>query len=191
MDASSTGLFLGIDTATPYLALALWSPEEGAVASFTERVGRDHAKRLLLELDALLERAGRRRLELRGLAVGVGPGSYTGLRVGLASAQGLARGLGVPLGGVVTLEAMAATALPRGARGVVTLDAGRERVYAAAYRWGGDALRALGEVRKLVRAELGTHFPGLDHYHDPPPDPGYLAAQAARRPLQATKPLYL
>lgn len=188
MDAS--GLFLGIDTATPYLTLALWSPAEGAVASFAERVGRDHAKRLLPELDRLLGRAGRERRELVGIAVGVGPGSYTGLRVGLASAQGLARGLGLALGGVSTLEAMAAGALREGA-GAVTLDAGRGRVYVAAYRREGARLRALSEALKLERADTSARFPGLIITDDLPPDPAYLAARAANGDLPAAKALYL
>lgn len=192
-------LFLGLDTATSYLALALWSPAEGTLAAFAERVGRDHAKRLLPELEALLGRAGGTRGDLKGIAVGTGPGSYTGLRVGAASAQGLARALGVPLVGVATLEAMAAGALLPGERGALTLDARRERVYAAAFSRDSHAdsssaearLRSLGEVHKLERSELEARFPGLEVIHDPPPDPAYLAAQAYRRPPAPFALLYL
>ena len=69
---------LGIDTASPYLALALWSVEKGPLASFCESVGRDHAKRLVPEVEALLERAGVRRDELGGVGGGAGAGLVHG-----------------------------------------------------------------------------------------------------------------
>jgi tRNA threonylcarbamoyladenosine biosynthesis protein TsaB len=184
----NSGLYLGIDTATPYLALALWSPE-GTRASFVVEVGRDHAKRLLLELDRLMTEAKLRRAALRGLAVGIGPGSYTGLRVGIASAKGLARGLGLPLGGVSTLEAMA-SGLKEGERAVVTLDAGRGNVYAAAFEGKGERVRALGEVAKVARGELGERYGELPVLEGRPPDPVYIAARAASA-LTPVRALYL
>ena len=82
--------YLGLDCSSPYLALALY--DGGVLASFCEDVGRDHAKRITGALDTLFEQAGLTPGDLRGVSVGVGPGSYTGLRVGIATAQGLARG---------------------------------------------------------------------------------------------------
>jgi len=173
--------YLGFDTATPYLALALWSPA-GVQAALLERVERDHAKRLLPELTRLLAQTGLERQQLRGIAVGIGPGSYTGLRVGIASAQGLARGLAIPVQGVPTLEAMAAgvlsTDLPQA---IVALDARRDNVYAACYRLTEAGIAIVDELGKVSRAELQARYPHLRYFENAPPDPGYLAEQASRR----------
>jgi tRNA threonylcarbamoyl adenosine modification protein YeaZ len=89
-----------------------------------ERVSR--AQTLLEDVDALLRQAGAHPSELDRLAVGVGPGSFTGVRIGLAVARGLALSLGVPGAGVSTLAALAA-----GAPGAVpVVDAKRREVFA-------------------------------------------------------------
>ncbi|MCS7067373.1 MAG: tRNA (adenosine(37)-N6)-threonylcarbamoyltransferase complex dimerization subunit type 1 TsaB [Meiothermus sp.] len=94
-------LVLALDTATPYLVLGLPHAERAV------RLGRRHAEVLWGELEAFLHQAGIGLPDLDGIAVGRGPGSYTGLRVGIAAGLGLARGLGVPVTGVDTLEATA------------------------------------------------------------------------------------
>ncbi len=94
-------LVLAIDTATPYLVLGLPHAERAL------RLGRRHAEVLWAELEAFLQQAGVKTGDLEGIAVGRGPGSYTGLRVGVAAGLGLARGLGVPIAGVDTLAAVA------------------------------------------------------------------------------------
>ncbi|MBS3966128.1 MAG: tRNA (adenosine(37)-N6)-threonylcarbamoyltransferase complex dimerization subunit type 1 TsaB [Truepera sp.] len=173
--------YLGFDTATPYLALALWSPE-GVQVSLLERVERDHAKRLLPELARLMAQAGLERRQLRGIAVGIGPGSYTGLRVGLATAQGLARGLAIPVQGVPTLEAMAAGVLSADLpEAIVALDARRDNVYAARYRQTETGITVIDELGKVSRAELQACYPHFPYCENVPPDPGYLAEQAGRR----------
>lgn len=170
--------YLGLDTATPYLALALWSPGQAPVC-VVEHVGRDHARRLVPELDGLLARVGVARRHLRGVVVGIGPGSYTGLRVGLATAQGLGRGLALPVQGVPTLEAMAAGVLSAELpEAVLALDARRDHVYAAPYRLTEAGLVPLGAIIKLPRAEVGARYGDLPIVEAVPPDPGYLARQA-------------
>ena len=190
-----TPLYLGLDTASTYLALALWSPEAGPLATFCDAVGRDHAKRLVPELEGLLERAGVRRRDIRGVGVGLGPGSYTGLRVGVAAAKGLARGLGVPIVGRGSLEAMAYGALGGAEEAVVALDARRGNVYAGMFRKQGERVVQAGEVEKVARASL-MQRPGLRYLEDVPPDAVYLAKQAYERGAKEGKseglePLYL
>jgi len=73
-----------------------------------ERTSR--AVTVLEDVDALLRQAGAHTRELDGIAVGIGPGSFTGVRIGLATARGLALALGVPVAGVSTLDALAAGA---------------------------------------------------------------------------------
>jgi len=97
-------LILAFDTATSVATSAL--VRDGDVLG--ERVSV--AVRVLEDVDALLRDAGVEPAELDALAVGIGPGSFTGVRMGLATARGLALALGVPVAGVTTLSALAAGA---------------------------------------------------------------------------------
>ena len=119
MSRFGTMLILAFDTATDVATSALVS--DGEVLG--ER--RSRAVTVLEDIDALLRQAGAHTRELEGIAVGIGPGSFTGVRIGLATARGLALALGVPVAGVSTLDALAAGAL--GALPVV--DARRGEVF--------------------------------------------------------------
>ena len=112
-------LTLAFDTATSVATAAL--VRDGEVLG--ERASR--AVRVLADADDLLREAGRDCSELGGIIVGVGPGSFTGLRLGLAAARGLAFALDLPVAGVSTLDALAA-----GAPGALPIiDAGRREVF--------------------------------------------------------------
>ena len=112
-------LTLAFDTATGAATSALVDGDE----VLGERVSR--AQTLLEDVDALLRQAGAHPSDLGRLAVGVGPGSFTGVRIGLATARGLALSLGLPGAGVSTLAALAA-----GAPGAVpVIDAKRREVF--------------------------------------------------------------
>jgi tRNA threonylcarbamoyladenosine biosynthesis protein TsaB len=112
-------LILAFDTATDVATSALVS--DGEVLG--ERTSR--AVTLLEDVDALVRQAGAHTRELDALAVGVGPGSFTGVRIGLSTARGLAFALDIPAAGVSTLDALAA-----GAPGAVpVIDARRREVF--------------------------------------------------------------
>jgi tRNA threonylcarbamoyladenosine biosynthesis protein TsaB len=112
-------LILAFDTATDVATSAL--VDDGEVLG--ERVSR--AVTLLEDVDALLRQAGARTRDLDALAVGIGPGSFTGVRIGLATARGLALSLDLPVAGVSTLAALAA-----GAPGATpVIDARRREVF--------------------------------------------------------------
>ena len=112
-------LTLAFDTATRVATAAL--VRDGTVLG--ERVSR--AVSVLEEVDELLREAGAEQRDLTGLVVGTGPGSFTGLRLGLAAARGLAFALDLPVAGVSTLRALEA-----GAPGAVpVIDAGRREVF--------------------------------------------------------------
>ena len=96
-EKGSLVLILAFDTATDVATSAL--VDDGEVLG--ERSSR--AQTLLEDVDALLRQGGARPTDVDALAVGVGPGSFTGVRVGLATARGLALALGVPVAGVSTL----------------------------------------------------------------------------------------
>ncbi|MGE5594998.1 MAG: tRNA (adenosine(37)-N6)-threonylcarbamoyltransferase complex dimerization subunit type 1 TsaB [Hyphomicrobiales bacterium] len=109
---------LAIDTASPTFALAVAAG--GQVARSMQHDGeQDHSQQLLAAIDRLL---GDSRRELGGIVVVRGPGSYAGLRVGIATAEGLALATGAPLAGVGTMEAIAAAS---GGDGVAIHPAGR------------------------------------------------------------------
>ena len=113
-------LTLAFDTATEAATSALVA--DGEVLG--ERVSR--AQTLLEDVDALLRQGGAHPRDLDALAVGVGPGSFTGVRIGLAAARGLGLALDLPAAGVSTLNALAA-----GAPGAVpVIDARRHEVFA-------------------------------------------------------------
>ena len=113
-------LTLAFDTATEVATSAL--VDDGEVLG--ERVSR--AQTLLEDVDALLRQGGAHPSDLGALAVGIGPGSFTGVRIGLAAARGLAVALDLPGAGVSTLDALAA-----GAPGAVpVIDARRREIFA-------------------------------------------------------------
>lgn len=106
-------MLLALDTATPACTAALFDADGRLVARFDEVMARGHAERLMPLLDQLLE--GRRA---DSILVGCGPGSFTGLRVGIAAAHGLSLGWGVPLAGFSTLALLAAGLRSEGPIGV-------------------------------------------------------------------------
>jgi tRNA threonylcarbamoyladenosine biosynthesis protein TsaB len=132
-------LVLALDTTTPSGSCALAADgvvlrEEGSDAS------RSAAQRLPADLMMILERARRRLDEIEVFAVATGPGSFTGLRIGIATMQGLAFAAGKPLIGVSGLEALARIGLDEagGRRIAAWVDAWRGEVYAALYERGSE-----------------------------------------------------
>ena len=119
---------------------------------------RAHASDLVPTLDALVRELGARPADLTAVYVGTGPGSYTGLRVGVATAQGLALGTGARLVGVPSLELVAWDVLAEGASGAFVLDARQGEVYLARYARRGDALEVLAAPAAVPLARLGAQL---------------------------------
>lgn len=131
-------VILNIDTTTAVCSAALTA--EGMVLCHAEDFeGRNHAALLSGFIKKCLDFAAERELQLEAVAVSMGPGSYTGLRIGLSEAKGLAYALGVPLIGVPTLELMAtrvmfsAEDIDPDSILVPMIDARRMEVFTAAY----------------------------------------------------------
>jgi len=125
-------LILAIDTATDRLGLAL-RRDDTTLAELHLDLGRKHAEKILVGLDGLLADLGVAPRDLGGIAVSLGPGSFTGLRIGLAFAKGLALATGAQLVGIPTLTVLAAGARPWVGLVVPCLDARRSEVYYSAY----------------------------------------------------------
>ena len=139
-------MLVAIDTATGYASLALHDGARVRV-EHTWESPRRHTVELLPRLAAALEQLGLGARHLSGVAVARGPGSFTGLRVGLSVAKGLALARGLPLVGVPTLDVVAA-AQGRDRRPMcAVLQAGRRRICVTVYRWRKGEWRAHEEPR--------------------------------------------
>ncbi|MGD1219770.1 MULTISPECIES: tRNA (adenosine(37)-N6)-threonylcarbamoyltransferase complex dimerization subunit type 1 TsaB [Streptomyces] len=124
-------LLLALDTATPAVTVALHDGTS-VIASSSQVDARRHGELLLPAVDRVLAEAGHRLDAVTGIVVGVGPGPYTGLRVGLMTADTFGLALGVPVHGVCTLDALAYAADLDGPF-VAATDARRKEVYWARY----------------------------------------------------------
>jgi tRNA threonylcarbamoyladenosine biosynthesis protein TsaB len=123
---------LGIETSTRRASVALW--ENGvAVAHLQAEQPMQHAERTLILVDEAFQQAGWPKGSIDLLACGIGPGSFTGVRVAIATAKGIALGLGRPIVGVGSLEAMARAYLSSCEAAICLLDAKKGELFLAAY----------------------------------------------------------
>lgn len=153
MSARAHDVILALDTATPVGSVALCAAE-GIVVSRYFDVGLQHSKRLFGEMAAALKAADMNVEEMRAIAVAIGPGSFTGLRIGLSAAKGLCLAAGKDLVPVSTLEALAAR-LPFARLPVCTvLDARKREVYAALYDTATGVPVELSPPRAVAPAQL-------------------------------------
>lgn len=159
---SPTMRILAIETSGSVGSVAIW--EEGAtVREESFQRGLVHGKALLPAIARLLEQAGWEKTSLDLIAVSQGPGSYTGVRVGVATAKALAYALGCSIIGVTTLDALALNHPPALAAVCPVVDARWEQVYAGLYQWkGGDLVRAWGP-RAMRPEELARELPERAH----------------------------
>lgn len=135
-------LLLAVDTAFARCSVGLFDMDAGIMLARDEpEIGKGHAEQLFGIIDDVLNAAGADYGSLRRIAVTVGPGSFTGLRVGVSAVRGLALTLGVPAVGVTTLEVLAAPHLAADRAVLSVLDAKRGEVYAALYDASGAALK--------------------------------------------------
>jgi len=133
-------MLLAIDTATSLTGIALYDGR-GPLAECVWESGRNHTAQLLPQLDRLLGYAGVERGALRAVGVALGPGSWSGLRVGMSVAKGLALAGGLALLGISTLEALAYQHAQAGTPIYPLIRLGRDRFATAAFRFDADPTR--------------------------------------------------
>jgi tRNA threonylcarbamoyladenosine biosynthesis protein TsaB len=193
-------VLLAFDTATPAVTVAVHDGTDVRAES-THVDAMRHGELLAPAIADVLDRAGATRTDLTGVAVGVGPGPFTGLRVGLVTARTFGAVLGIPVHGVCTLDVLAAAAEVDGPF-VVATDARRKEVYWASYadrltRVGGPhvAKPADVEVTGAVVGRGAVLYPDLLGPAAPPeyPSAAVLARLVARGEAHvvASEPLYL
>jgi tRNA threonylcarbamoyl adenosine modification protein YeaZ len=196
-------LVVGFDTATPVVSAALHDGER-VVSEACAADGRRHGELLAPMITQVLANAGASRSDLTAVAVGVGPGPYTGLRVGVVTARVLGAVLGIPVHGVCSLDVIAA-AVPRGREFLVATDARRKEVYWARYDAAGErregpavgsAASIPGAAGLVVTGDGGRLYPEAFGEVTGPayPDARTLCVLAARPdtvPLLPAEPLYL
>ena len=146
---------LGIDTTAEYGSVALVEKDR-VVAAATFEGGRKHAVQLFGVVESLLKNMGRALGDMDVFAVATGPGSFTGIRVGLAAVKGWAEGLQKPVVGISVLDAIAASGEPSTPWIVPVLNAQRGDVYAAFYNSPSakDDYQLIGEPHLLKASEL-------------------------------------
>jgi len=198
MIMSKTGLVLALDTST-VVNVGLASGDR-ALATATVADQMAHVEQLIPLVSECLDTAGVAVGDLEQLIVGVGPGPFTGLRVGVVTAQVLSRVLGLKLRGICSLDVVAAQFAGAGSADfVVATDARRREVYWARYSRGGVRLGDPQVSRPSDVPRLPTIGPAADLYADqleavPGPrslDPGILATRGPTLPDVGHEPAYL
>lgn len=160
-------MLLVLDTSSPSVSVALLGGEGGdeVLVELTSEQEMRHGEQLAPLLEQALDLAGATRLDLTAVGVGVGPGPFTGLRVGLVTARTLAFVLDLPVYGVCSLDALALEAVSTGAVGepfVVATDARRKEVYLASYDEAGARLEgpAVAKPDSVATASSGVPVVG-------------------------------
>ncbi len=138
-DLDSAPRILAIDTSSATCSVALLADRQTAEIAYSG--SRTHSRHLMEMIDHALRLGGVRAADLDGIAVARGPGTFTGLRIGISAAKGLALACGKPLLGISCLEALAVQAERGRPLLCAMIDARRGEVYHACFRWEGGGLR--------------------------------------------------
>jgi len=145
---------IALDTSTDHLTLAIMSGEN-RTRCFHEHVGRNHSSLLMPMMDKLLKKSGLKAKDLDGFCVGIGPGSFTGLRIGVATVKGLAYALKKPIMAIPTLDIIAWNAEGHKKRVICpVLDAKKNKVYACLYRHTAKGMKRLSKYLLLSIEDL-------------------------------------
>src|SRR6266545_242543 len=151
-------MLLAIDTSTTQTGLACYN-ERGLLGECVWQSGRDHSAQLLPQLSLLLRHLGRGRDEISAVGVALGPGSWSGLRVGMSTAKGFALARGVTVIGVGTLDALAYQHDRAGVTTIPLIRLGRERFASGTMPRHGDKRRSI-EPRNVTLAEIAAETTG-------------------------------
>ena len=154
-------LTLAFETSAKAASVAL--TENGKLLGESyQNTGLTHSQTLMVMAEDLLKQCGKTMADVTAVAVAEGPGSFTGVRIGVAAAKGLAWGGQLPCYGVSTLEAMAVSLGVYEGTVCACMDARRSQVYNALFRVEGGKLTRISEDRAIALAELKTELEHID-----------------------------
>lgn len=158
-------ILLGLDTAGTNCAAAVYDSARGELLGRASAdIGRGHAEQLMGFIEQALAQSGKTLEAVERIAVTIGPGSFTGIRVGVATARGLGLALGIPAVGVTTLHVLAAQGQPDGTAVLAAMDAKRDELYCQLFNASGASMgepAALGlEDAKARFADFNGHIVG-------------------------------
>jgi tRNA threonylcarbamoyladenosine biosynthesis protein TsaB len=146
-------LILAAHTTTPELGIAL-TREEKLIQELILKPGKEHLENISGAIQEVLTIANLEPGSLNGLAVAVGPGSFSGIRVGMSVFKGLSLALGLKICGVSSLEVLAWQALEIGDLGVPVIEAGRGQVYSGFFRKSPDGIETIQSPRLVNKSGL-------------------------------------
>jgi tRNA threonylcarbamoyladenosine biosynthesis protein TsaB len=155
-------VILVLDTATRTPVVALANDDGTLIGERRWQSHHRHGEELLQQLDELLRETGKTRTEITAVVVGTGPGSFTGLRIGLATAKTIAYALNVPIVGVSSTLAMAAAAAHDDGEIVVTLPAGASDRYVHAIKVSNGHPAEKGTPELVADAKIGNDDVAVD-----------------------------
>ncbi|WP_271005621.1 tRNA (adenosine(37)-N6)-threonylcarbamoyltransferase complex dimerization subunit type 1 TsaB [Listeria seeligeri] len=135
-------MILGMDTSSDTMTIALFD-NDAVIGEYTTNLKKNHSVRLLPAIAALMEECGVKPANLEKIAVAKGPGSYTGLRIGVTVAKTMAWDAGIPLVGISSLALLAENGLYFSGKVVALMDARRGNVYAGVYQTDKGAMKNL------------------------------------------------
>jgi tRNA threonylcarbamoyladenosine biosynthesis protein TsaB len=204
-------MILALETSSSLCAVCVLDAATGVVlADISNDIGRGHAERLMEDVAEALKLAGISYSDLTAIACGIGPGSFTGIRVGVAAARGFALALKIPVRGVTSLQSIALQALQyaEGRGNLVVQDAGRDELYVQRFDphakplGATQALSLLMLMQQMPNAPVfvcgsGAHLlagqSGIDIWSAPVIPTAAAVARASRDPAMIVlpKPLYL
>jgi tRNA threonylcarbamoyladenosine biosynthesis protein TsaB len=167
-------MILAIDTSTEQASIALWS-EKQVVAENSWNAGRNHSRQLTSSIEQLLCLVSATVNELTGIAVAIGPGSFSGVRVGVSEAKGLAMALEIPLVGISTLDLIAHQCRTRAPTVWSAVHAGRKEVAAAGYSVDGESIRRVSEYKLYAIRQLAESVTPPAHLAGPAVEAVYAA----------------
>ena len=150
---------LAIDTSSPAGSVAIASGGDLA-AELLLNVDYTHSRRLMRDVDLMLKAVGEEVRHMDGFALTLGPGSFTGLRIGVATVKGMAMVADRPVAGVVTLDALAQNLYATSAPVWVVTDARKGEVFAARYEPGPEGMARTGELLLLAPHALAERIRG-------------------------------
>jgi len=150
---------LGIETSTKTGSVAIVS-ENAVIAQYSLNIEVTHSERLMATVDRVLKDTGMAMSQIDGFAVAIGPGSFTGLRIGLSTVKGLALATGRPIAAVPTLKALAWNLAHSAYPICPLLDARKHEVYAALYTFDGPALVQVLAERVIALSRLADQISG-------------------------------